>query len=410
MFQPQPWPQAIVHLDGDAFFASVIQATRPCLRGTPVVVGKERGIATAISYEAKKLYSISRGTPIYEIRSRYPDCHIVESDYRLFHRFSQRMFQIMESFTPTVERYSIDEGFADIKGLRRPLNLSYPEIGGAMKKRIEGALGINVSVGIAVTKSLAKLASAQGKPDGLTIVPGPRIEKLLENVPTKEVWGIGPNTSAYLDKLGIKTALELAQQTHRFIKEHFSKPVLEIWQELRGKSLYQLNCEGKTSYQTITRSRTFHPPTNDYDILWSKLRKHTEEAFHQARKFNYRVGKVSIFLKTQDFHYRHNQTLLPQKALFPLEVKGLLKKSLRQVYSPRHLYRTVGCKISNLVTATNPQLSLLNRAKKVTRDYRPIYQLYQEGKIDFGTRLWDQPAPPEKNNLPELPLPLLTLG
>ncbi len=162
MFLVSSWPQAILHLDADAFFASVIQAVNPSLKGKPVVVGKERGIVTACSYQAKKI-GVERGMRIIEVKKRFPSVTIVNSDYELYQIFSWRMFDLICQFSPFVEEYSIDEAFVDLKGLRRPLNMSYEKIALMIKKTIESKLGITVSVGLSVSKSLAKLASSFSK-------------------------------------------------------------------------------------------------------------------------------------------------------------------------------------------------------------------------------------------------------
>jgi len=294
MFQIRSWPNVILHLDGDAFFASVIQAVNPRLKGKPVVTGQERGIATAISYEARK-YGITRAMRIPEIKKICPQCIIVDSDYELYDLFAKKMFSILRSFTPYIEEYSIDEGFADIKGLRRPLHMSYHEIGKTVKNKIESSLGISVSVGISLTKSLAKLASSFHKPSGFKLVDGPSIESLLDKTPIQNIWGIGYNTTAYLQKLGIQTALQFALQPEEFITNHLTKPFFEIWRELRGNKVYELNTNEKKSYQSITRSQTFHPPTNDIDILWARLFHHIEDAFYTARNCQYEVKGLVIF-------------------------------------------------------------------------------------------------------------------
>ena len=129
MLQIYFWPNVILHLDGDAFFSSVFQAVNPNLKGKPVVTGSERGLATAVSYEARK-YGVKRGMLTWQIKKICPQCVILESDYELYSLFSHKMFGILRTFTPTVEEYSVDEAFADIKGLRRPLSMSYLEIAG----------------------------------------------------------------------------------------------------------------------------------------------------------------------------------------------------------------------------------------------------------------------------------------
>ncbi|MEK7070294.1 MAG: DNA polymerase IV, partial [Patescibacteria group bacterium] len=197
------WPNVILHIDADAFFASVMQSIYPNLRNKPVVVGRERGIATAFSYEAKKL-GVRRGMPIHQIKQLYPNCIIISSDYEMYSLYSRRMFEILHSFSPTVEEYSIDEGFADIKGLRRPLNKSYLEIGRAIQEKVSTSLGISVSIGISVTKSLAKLASQVNKPGGICMVSGKDIERFLSKIDSHKIWGVGDQTNAYLKKLEIE--------------------------------------------------------------------------------------------------------------------------------------------------------------------------------------------------------------
>jgi DNA polymerase-4/DNA polymerase V len=111
------WPKAVLCLDGDAFFASVTQAVHPELKGKPVVTGWERGIATAVSYEARAL-GVTRGMRCWEIKKQFPTVTITTSDYRIYHLFSEKMFTVMRKYSPCVEVYSVDEGFADLKGMR----------------------------------------------------------------------------------------------------------------------------------------------------------------------------------------------------------------------------------------------------------------------------------------------------
>lgn len=160
-------PKAIIHVDCDAFFASVEQAMNPELRGKPVITGKERGIASAMSYEAKRL-GVTRGMRLFEIKKICPDAIILPSDYETYSLFSKRFYGILRRFTPDVEEYSIDEAFAELSGLRRVYRTSYEEIAIKIKKTVESELGITVSVGLSLTKSLAKICSKENKPSGFT--------------------------------------------------------------------------------------------------------------------------------------------------------------------------------------------------------------------------------------------------
>lgn len=408
MFSHYSWPQAILHIDGDAFFASVMRSVNPSLIGKPIVTGSERGIATAISYEAKK-FGITRGMPGFEIKRKCPECLFVESDYDLFSLVSSRMFSIMRKYTPYVEEYSIDEGFADITGLRRMHNQSYEEIALAIKKELEQSLNVTFSVGLSITKSLAKLASSFRKPSGFTPVRGKHIEYLLKNRTARDIWGIGPNTAAYLEKNNIQTALEFAQLSEEFVTTHLSKPYHEIWQELRGKKIFELQIGKKEEYKSISKTETFTPPTNEKELLWSRLIAHVEDAFKKARIYHYTVGKVDIFLKTQQFIYKTATYKLMSKTSFPLLVHGELRKTFESIYSSSCQYRTTGCTISDLEDIKMTQTSLFENVETRSKTKR-LYDVISSEKIDFGTSLILKKNSQKKDAAPhKFSLPLITI-
>ncbi len=389
MFQIQSWSHAILHLDADSFFVSVEQALHPRLKGKPVVTGGERGVATSVSIEAKRL-GIKRTTPIFQIKRQFPQCIIVRSNYEMYTLFSKKMLEVIRAFTPLVEEYSIDEMFADIKGLRRPFNMSYYEIGQTIKKNIELSLGITVSIGISLTKSLAKLASSFQKPSGLTVIPGKKIEELLGKTPIQRVWGIGENTAAYLHKYNIFTALDFAKTPETFIQKSLSKPFFEIWKELRGEQMYEIDPTPKTTYFSITRSRTFYPPTNDSRLLWARLLTHIEDAFEQARELKYRAKRINLFLKTQQFKYHHTEIALLSPATYPLAIRTILKKGFQKIHKKEVLYRTTGCTISQLTQETSTQTSLFYDNITLEEKAKKLYPLYEEHKVYFGTKLYEE--------------------
>jgi len=407
MFQVHCWPNAILHIDGDAFFASVMQAIRPELKDKPIVVGRERGIATAISYRAKE-YGIKRGMRKGEILKLCANCQFIESDYKAFELFSRQMFSILRTFSPQVEKYSVDEGFADLKGLQRPLNMSYRKIGRAIKNKVEASLGITVSVGVSITKSLAKLASSANKPSGLTIVNGLHIEDFLKNIELKDIWGIGTNTSAYLKKMGINCALDFANKPEAFVKNKLAKNYLEIWHELKGNSVYKVNTSEKDNFKSITRSKTFYPATNDAKMLWAKLRKHIEKAFFKARNFGYLAGEVVLFLKGKDFKYRATKIKLNPKTNYPLIINEKLKRAFLQIYRDNVLYRSAGCRISDFVEDNCLQQSLFYQGD-LEEKAEKIYPLWEEGKVDFGTALYDNKRINDKKESKMFDLPVMEI-
>jgi len=152
MFPVRAGRRAILHIDGDAFFASVEQARDPKLKDKPVIIGRERGIAASMSYEAKAR-GVTRGMPIGQIKQVCPDAIILPSDYEAYSLLSKRLFEIVRRFTPDVEEYSIDECFADLTGLRRILRGKYDDIAWRIKETLDAELGFTFSVGLASTKA-----------------------------------------------------------------------------------------------------------------------------------------------------------------------------------------------------------------------------------------------------------------
>lgn len=281
LFSLYSWPQAIVHIDGDAFFTSCEEAIHPELRGKPIITGGERGIVACASYTAKKI-GIKRGVPLHEAKKMCPTLIVLPSDYETYSLFSRSMFSIMRRFTDQVEEYSIDEAFADITGMRRALRSSYEAIAANMKKEIDNELGLTVTVGLSLTKVLAKIASKHQKPNGMTIIPGRAIAYYLKDLPVEKIWGIGPATTSYLNKMGIKTALEFARMPEGTVKKRFTKPGVEIWRELRGESVYSVTTEEKSVYASISKMKTFAPPTSNPEYLFAHLLRNLESACHQS--------------------------------------------------------------------------------------------------------------------------------
>jgi DNA polymerase-4/DNA polymerase V len=269
--------RAILHIDGDAFFASCEQSRRPKLQGQPVVTGKERGIAASMSYEAKAR-GVTRGMRLPEIRKICPEAVILPSDYETYSLLSKRFFAIVRRYTPEVEEYSIDECFCDLTGLRRPLRMSYLQIAERIKHDLDTELGFTFSVGLAPNKVVAKIASKWQKPSGLTVIPGRELHRYLAKLPVENVWGIGHQTTALLHKHGVKTALHFAWQPEAWVKKHFSKPFYQIWQELNGAHVFELVPGEHEMYHTIQKVKTFTPASSHRDFIVAQLAKNIENA------------------------------------------------------------------------------------------------------------------------------------
>jgi DNA polymerase-4/DNA polymerase V len=371
------WPRAILHLDADAFFASCEQAIHPELRGKPVITGKERGIVAAASYEAKAR-GVKRGMSLYEVKKVCPDIVILPSDYETYSLFSLRMFEILRRFSPDVEGYSIDEAFVELTGLRRSFHGSYGMIAQKMQETVEAELGLTVSVGLSITKVLAKIGSKHNKPHGLTVIPGRDIHLYLKDLPVEKVWGIGPNTAAFLRKFGIMTALQFAKKDEHFIKNHLSKPYQEIWHELNGRSVYPVTTEEKSSYQSISKAKTFTPPSNDETFIFAQLAKNLENACIKARRYNLAATKLIIFLRTKEFRNTGIELKLSRPTAYPSDLFGPLREGFKRIYELYSFYRQTGIVLAGLVSETGVQYTLFDdpaRIEKMSRIYHAVDDL-----------------------------------
>jgi len=372
VFSIRSWPQAILHVDGDAFFTTCEEAIHPELRGKPLVTGGERGIVACASYAAKRL-GVKRGVPLHEAKALCPGLIVLPSDYETYSLFSRRMFGIVRRFTPQVEEYSVDEAFADLSGMRRVHRSSYETIALKVKEEIKKELGISVSVGLSITKVLAKVASKHEKPDGLTVIPGRRIPEYLRGLPVEKVWGVGPATAGYLEKIGVRTALEFARLPEKTVLRHFTKPGREIWRELRGESVYPVSTDEKSVYASISKTKTFAPPTGDPEYLFAQLLRNYESACIKARRYGLAPRKVVLFLKKNDFSFRGGEAGFNRPSAYPMEVSETLRALFAEIYEGREIYRATGAILLDLVPDRNVQYSLFEdpvKAEKVRRLYR----------------------------------------
>jgi len=363
-----------MHVDADAFFATCEQAIHPEFKGKPVITGKERGIVAAASYEAKAK-GVERGMRLFEAKKVCPDVITLPSDYETYSLFSVRMFEILKRFSPQVEEYSIDEAFVDLSGLRRTFHSSYGDIAQKIQETVEEELGITVSIGVSITKVLAKIASKYKKPKGLTVIPGYEIHLCLARLPVEKVWGIGPNTSAFLKKFGMQTALDFARKDEEFIKKHLSKPFYEIWHELNGRSEYPVSSEPKENYQSISKTKTFTPPSRDESFIFAQLSKNLENACIKARRYHLLAQRLIIFLRRQDFRDNSIELKLSRASAYPVELFELLKKGVQEIYRPNTLYRSTGVILAGLMPEKGFQYTLfddITKIEKIVRIYNAV--------------------------------------
>jgi DNA polymerase-4 len=386
------YPRAILHIDADSFFASCEQALNPALKGKPLITGKERGIASAVSIEAKKL-GVKRGMSIYEIKKLCPDIIYVPSDYETYSLFSKRMFDVVRRYTNSVEEYSIDECFAELTGLRRSLRMSYEAIAGAIQRDLARDLGITFSVGLAPTKVVAKAASKKRKPSGLVMVPGRELHTFLRDIPVGDVWGIGPQTEALLRSFDITTALQLARKDEHWVRTTLTKPHIEIWQELRGNSVLPVHTGERSDYQSISKTKTFTPPSADRSFILAQLSKNAENACIKARRHKLAGKRLVLLLRTQEYRHAVCEVSLSRKTSNPTTLMSLINAHLDSIYRHGVEYRATGITLAELERDDPDQLDLFGEyviAEKFRRVFDAVDvldQAFGKHSVFLGTSL-----------------------
>ncbi|HTV10367.1 MAG TPA: DNA polymerase IV [Acidimicrobiales bacterium] len=214
---------SVLHADLDAFYASVEQLLDPSLKGRPTAVGT--GVVLAASYEARS-FGVSAGMPAWRARQLCGHLRFVPGHFREYQRLGDQVVDLFSDYTPLVERISIDEAFLDVAGAGRLFG-SPTEIAAALRRRVREEVGLPLSVGVARTKHLAKVASQVAKPDGLVVVAPESEREFLHGLPVSLVWGIGPKSQANLARVGIKTVGELAEAPGNVLERLFGRAIGE---------------------------------------------------------------------------------------------------------------------------------------------------------------------------------------
>jgi DNA polymerase-4/DNA polymerase V len=293
------------------------------------------------------------------------------------------MFAIVRRYTSEVEEYSIDECFAELSGLRRPLRMSYATMAARIKADLAGELGLTFSLGLAPTKVVAKIASKWQKPAGLTIISGKDLHFYLAKTAIRDVWGIGEQTTAYLARFGIATALDFARKDERWVREKLIKPHVMIWHELRGISVIPLELGEKHDYQSISKTKTFTPPTSDRAVLLAQLSKNTENACIKARRHKLEARRVFFLVRTQDYRHAGYDMVLSRPTNVPSAIVPLIDQHLDAIYRPKLCYRATGVVLSDLRGEGNAQLDLFGETLRAER-IRQVYEAIDALDAKYG--------------------------
>lgn len=292
-------------VDCNNFYASCEKLFRPDLKDTPVVVlSNNDGCVVARSREAK-LLGIKMGVPVFQIKAEMQRHGILafSSNYALYADLSSRVMRTLEEMAPRVEVYSIDEAFLDLTGIESAISLV--EFGQQVRERIGHWIGITVCVGIAPTKTLAKLANHAAKKypatQGVVDLTNPdRQRRLLALVPVDDVWGVGRRLSKRLNALGITTALDLANASPRAIRDQFSVVLERTVRELNGESCIELEEIPPTKKQIVC-SRSFGVKVTHFELLSEAICEYATRATEKLRKEQQQAKVMSVFIRTSPF-------------------------------------------------------------------------------------------------------------
>ncbi len=329
------------------------------LRGKVVITGGERGAVTSVSVEGKRL-GLGRGMSLKEIKIRRPEAIVVPSDYRSYSIYAQRMYSIVRTYTPSVEEYSIDECFADITTLDQRLGTSYEDLSRKIKEDLETSLGITFGVGLAPTKTLAKIASKANKPAGFTSISNSeQLQYFLQKTPIHFVWGLGGVSGVKLMKLGVDNAWLFTQKDETWLSMHrLGKAYRDIWLELRGESIKFLENKTFDDVGSLMRTRTFTPPSKNREFIFSELSKNVEEVCENARRHEVKARAISFYLKTQEFTYHSVSLKLTIPVASPTEILKHVQEHFDEVFAQGILYRASGITLHALIAdqARTPDL------------------------------------------------------
>lgn len=349
----------IALVDCDSFFVSCEQAVNPELKNKAVCVMSGRGqCVISRSKEAKKL-GIRMGMPYFQIEGDMRKSVFINANHELYSEISQKVMDVLKSFSPTVEVYSVDEAFVDLTGLERLYKRNYLEIAQMIRQKVKDEVDIPVSIGVSSSKSLAKLASDKAKKleEGVFLIGSRKITPLLQKTSIDEIWGIGRNLSLMLRKHGILTAYELVSQDDLWLDKQIGIRGLEMKHELLGEMISPVSSEVKLP-KSIQKTCALAKFTSDKDYLKNSLNYHIHRACVKLRKINAKCKGVSIFLRTKDFKVYCEKKVLNAGCDFELEISDIVFELLDKIYNPNILYRSTGVILDTFVLNSEEQMSL----------------------------------------------------
>ncbi len=380
----------IALVDCDSFFVSVEQAEHPELKNKPVcVLSNNDGCVIARSREAKKL-GITMGMPYFMAKREFKDCTYLSGNHELYEEYSKKIMNILKNISPDVEVYSIDEAFVDLTGLRRLYKMNYAKIALMIKSKIKEEVDIPVSIGLAPSKTLAKLASDKAKnTNGLYIIGSRKIFKELKNTKVDEIWGIGNNTGALLRKFGILNGYELISQTDEWLKSKINITAVELKHELMGEAVYKVD-NSEHIPKSIQHTSSFKNFSSDKNFIIKELNYHIHRACLKLREIKASCLSISILLRTKDFKTYKEKRILSAPTNFELEISAIAKELFEKIYDSSILYRSSGIVLDKFSFNNETQLYLFDdtefssKKDKLTKSIDNIEKKYGKNSIKTG--------------------------
>ena len=353
--------------DANNFYASCERVFNPALRNRAIVVlSNNDGCVIARSNEAKAL-GIKMGTPAYQIKKLIEDnlVTVFSSNYILYGDMSQRMMQLLGSYVPDIKIYSIDEAFLDLRSFERFDLLKYGE---TIVQTVFKGIGIPLSMGIAPTKTLAKVAAKYAKKMGKQgavklIRNNHEIEEALRNFPIEDVWGIGRQYSKALLSANITTALQFAQCDKDWVRKHFSVVGERTWSELNGISCIEFEYYPPEKKQICT-SRSFSPMIDNYDTLSEAVASYAVNCAAKLRKQASAANTVMVYISTNRHrkdlptYYNSKIVKLPVSTADSSEIASAALSGLKAIYKDNFLYKQAGVIVTDIVENTSTQTNL----------------------------------------------------
>jgi DNA polymerase IV len=358
----------ILHVDMDAFYASVSLRTRPELHGTPVIVGGggNRGVVLSATYEARAL-GVHSAMPMSRARRIAPQAVVIEPDHRQYAQVSRNVMALFGSITPYVEPLSLDEAFLDVSGALRRLG-SPTAIAELIRARVQDEQQISCSVGVATTKFVAKLASTRAKPDGMLVVPADRVIDFLHPLPVGALWGVGEKTEEQLTRLGLRTVGDIANTPLDTMQRALGQAAGTHLHELSwGRDPRSVNPHEPD--KSVGNEETFEHDIDDPEVIHAHLLRLSDHVAVRLRAAGYVGRTVSLKVRFADFSTITRSRTLARPTDVGMEVYDTVRALYDALGLQRVRIRLVGVRMENLADATTaPQQLILGEDEHGRRE------------------------------------------